>query len=1016
MSRRIQFLGIPLAYLLLAIVMTWPLASDLGGILGGGLDPLLQSWVLAWNSHSLRTNPLGIWQAPIFFPYPDTLAFSDHHILLAAITAPIYWLSGNPAIAHNLLVLMSYTLSGWAVYLLAGELWGKQNRRTGCQTQKVPRPTAEPLNQEPRTAEPRTKNQPAMQPITNYQLHSGSILTPDPRTLSAFAAGAAFAFCAFRMAQFVHLQMLQTAWMVLALLFLIRTIRTATWCDGLLCGLFFGVQCVTALYFAYIAAVLLGLYIALWVIRSLWNRIRHNQRLPWDVLIRLVAGGGVAAAIVVPFSMPYIRVYQSIGVVRSAQELENWSAPLQAYIAVAPGNRILGANELFRAPGGEFALFPGLVVSVLALVGLTEPQNRRTAEPSTTAPQHQERSALLANQLPSWMSRSFLMLLAAIGFILSLGIVLRLVRGGEPLPIPLPYGVLYERLPGFGALRVPARWGILVSLSACLLAARGLLVVIRSGDQQTRRPADQKLQHVGKGDSAVGPEGTRLRNSMRTKSQIFLPALALLFILAESSTVLPFAQAPDLRAAPAVYSWLAAPAQANIRAVLELPASRTQRGEELEQSMRRQYYGLLHWKPLVTGYSGLIPFGTTDILGRVQQLPDAQAIQFLQVAGIDTLVLHRSEYEPAILQKLITGLDSSPLVQQRAEVGNTLVYTILPFAGRNLPAGSTVLLTSDERAPGVPALALARNWAASGARLYGAARVRYYAALANPPVGQVFDYALLADSEDPQAYGYGQDRQLWRAAGLALYQRDPALLLNFKPGVVPTGQFHPVYPATLDISLQSTQAQINRQQVTWTQPITQAVVQLEIASLTTQQIETPVGQITLLPGITNITFPVTRGQCVRLVGQIDRTAIIQVQLRAELPSGQLQPNDRLAIAAQSRFAGSRLIVDAKAGGAGSLLIEVRGAAAANDQPILLLSGIQPIAPDGYAEWSFSTDLLRPNEPWLQEAQTAVDGRYIVYIKDASHPEAPGIPIAQYRVRNAQIMDAQPVPLPLVELP
>jgi hypothetical protein len=106
----------------------------------------------------------------------------------------------------------------------------------------------------------------------------------------------------------------------------------------------------------------------------------------------------------------------------------------------------------------------------------------------------------------------------------------------------------------------------------------------------------------------------------------------------------------------------------------------------------------------------------------------------------------------------------------------------------------------------------------------------------------------------------------------------------------------------------------------------------------------------------------------------------------------------------------------RAAGFGSLLIEARGAAASDDHPIALFSGIQPIAPDGNAVWSSSTDLLKPNEPWQQKKSEALDGRYIVYVKDANHPDVPGMPIAQYHVRGGQVVDAQPVSLPLVALP
>jgi hypothetical protein len=930
-----RHLGLLLAYLLLSILMTWPLAPQAGAILGGGLDPLLQSWVLAWDAHALLAAPAQIWHAPIFFPYPETLAYTDHHLLLAGLVAPIQWATGNPALAHNLLVILSYALSGYAVCLLAEDLW------------------AEPASPRP-------------QP-TSYRL-------------SSLLAGMAFAFCAFRMAQFVHLQMLQTAWLPLALLFLRRALRAGGWRDALLCGLLFAIQCATALYFSYMAALALALYVGVWLLGALaWRRA---GRLPWPALLRLAAGAGVAALALIPLTLPYLRAYQSLGIVRSAQELENWSAPLQAYLAVDPGNRLMGGAALMQASGGEFALFPGLVVSVFALAGLLW-----RSHPSP-------RSCWERGSADGVRDRIFLALLALAGFILSLGTVLRVTRGADPLPIPLPYGLLYERLPGFGALRVPARWGVLVALALSLLAGRGLLF---AGERIVR--ALQPRRQLGRiGRSA-------------------LAGCAALLILAESSTALPFAAAPDLRAAPPVYLWLSQPAQRDIQAILELPAGRTQRGGELERTMLRQYYGSLHWRPLVAGYSGLIPFGTTDLLGRAQGLPDMDAIHYLQLAGVDTLLLHGDQYAPDQLQRLVAGLDTSGAARRRAQLGAVIVYTLDPYAKRDIPLGATVLLTGDERAPGLPALALARHWQLGGAELYGPARTRYYAALRQPQPGQVFDYALLADAEDPELYGFTPGRQIWRAAGLALYARDPALRASLALGVVPAGRFHPASPAALDITIDATSIQIGGRTATWREPAAVALIELDVASLSAQQIETWAGPVDLQPGVATIQLAAPLGRALQVAGRSGETAILRVRVREATPEAPVAviPSERLAVAAEARIEGNRLVVDVAAGGAGSLLIEVRGAAARDDKPILLLRGIQPTPPGGVGAWTFSTDLLHPSEAWLQEAGQAQDGRYQVYLKDPRSPEATGIPIAKFSVQAGQIIGAEPVPLPLTEL-
>lgn len=913
----------PLAYLALAVVLTWPLTVRLTTSIGGGLDPLLQTWVLAWNGHALLTDPLQVWQAPIFFPYPDTLAYSDHHLLLALATLPILAL-GEPILAYNLLLLASFALSGWAVMLLALALGDAE------------RPTAGEL-------------------------------------LAAFGAGAIFAFGTYRMTHLVHLQLLQTAWLPFALLFLHRYLRApdhggARRRDALLFGAFAGIQCVTALYYAYFTALALGLCVALWIAALGWHSLRTRAPLPWRQLGGLALGGGVALAITVPLTLPYLSVYQYLGIVRSPRELDNWSAPLQAYLATPPNNWLYGATDgLFAASGGEFALFPGFVTLGLALAGAWLGAQHGGTHPVASS---RRRDVL------------FLVLLGLGGFVLSLGSAVRLERGDEPLPILLPYSVLYERLPGFGALRVPARWAMLAHLALALLAGIAAL----------------KLWHAKRRTSRMwGRAGLAL-----TLIAAVLEHLALPVALA----------APP--PAPPVYAWLGAPEQRDIRAVLELPVGATPRGAELDRMTLRQFYQMRHWRPLAAGYSGLIPFGVTDMLRRVQRLPDDETVRYLALLGVDTLVVHRNEYDPAKLAELLAWADATPLLSRRAEVDAALVYSITELAMQPATdlAGASVFISADERVPGMPALALARRWADAGALLYGAARIRYYPALATPPPGQVFAYGLLAAGEDPAAAGFDAAGLRWAAHDLAFYAGDPQLRLALDLGRPVPGRFHPAYPVEIDITVEARQARIGDRVLGWEDQLSAATIELDIASLEPQTITIGGATYAVAPGLTTIAAPAMLNETFRIAGRPDVTALRRLWIRAEPRAPAPPAADALAVSAECRFDGSRLLVTARAGGAGALLIDVRGAAAADDKPIHLLAGLQPIAPSGSSDLEFSVDLLQPAEPWVTHAAQAGDGRYQVYLKSAANPDAPGIPIAKFSVRNGALVDPEPVPLPL----
>src|SRR6186713_982850 len=100
-----------LAYTLLAIAYTWPLARNLtDGVAHDPGDPILNAWILWWTTKAV---PLTAhwWNAPIFYPATGTLAFSEHLLGLAPIAAPLIALTGHPLFGYNVALMASYVLS-----------------------------------------------------------------------------------------------------------------------------------------------------------------------------------------------------------------------------------------------------------------------------------------------------------------------------------------------------------------------------------------------------------------------------------------------------------------------------------------------------------------------------------------------------------------------------------------------------------------------------------------------------------------------------------------------------------------------------------------------------------------------------------------------------------------------------------------------------------------------------------------------------------------------------------------
>ncbi len=185
-------------HLLAVGVMSWPLVADLAG--RGVMDRpdgRLNAWILAWDVHALLHDPARLFQAPIFHPLPDALAFSENLLLPAILAAPAVLL-GGPVLGYNLVLIASLVLSGLGAQLLvrraSGDRW------------------------------------------------------------AAFVGGVFFAAGAHRWIRLAHLHAQVTMFLPLALLALDRFHERRTWRRALLVGALLGLQGLCSVYLGAITA------------------------------------------------------------------------------------------------------------------------------------------------------------------------------------------------------------------------------------------------------------------------------------------------------------------------------------------------------------------------------------------------------------------------------------------------------------------------------------------------------------------------------------------------------------------------------------------------------------------------------------------------------------------------------------------------------------------------------------------------------------------------------------------
>ncbi len=388
-----------LAGLGLAMLMSWPLVLHLGSDIGKDLgDPLLQAWQVAWIGHALLEGPLDLWQANTFWPYEDTLAFSD---ALVGYTPAALFAQASPhaaLVTYNVLFLLAYGLAFVGAYLLARELgvgW-----------------------------------------------------------IGAAAAGAAFAYAPWKLTQNGHLHVLSSGGIPLALFLLVRGYRRRSPVT-VVCGWLVAAWQMTLGFTLGLLLAYLLLVLAVVALLAIWRRSLARPDRP--VLVATSLGVGIFVVVSALMVRPYLRVLdEHPEAERTPAYVESFSPRLpRSFLAAPEESWIWGdATHRARAPLAapvEMSLFPGLAISVLALVGVF--------------------GSVFSRRL-----RIGLALGVVVCALLSLGV--RDVDGLERYLTP--YRLLFDFAPGWDGVRTPGRINTLTSLGLALLAGAGLCVVVRA--------------------------------------------------------------------------------------------------------------------------------------------------------------------------------------------------------------------------------------------------------------------------------------------------------------------------------------------------------------------------------------------------------------------------------------------------------------------------------------------------------------------------------------------------------
>lgn len=291
----------------LAVFHSWPLASNPAGLARmDNADAQLNAWIISWVPHALATNPLGLFEAPIFHPERHSLAFSEHMLVPSLIGAPLIWAGVSPVLVNNLLIMLGFALSGFAMYWVMASWTGSH--------------------------------------------------------WAALIAGLAYAFNAHVLTRFVHLQAMHVEFFPIVLYAFDRLLTERRSRDAVLLAAAFVLQALCSNYLLVFTTYAL---VACAVVR--WDEVFAQRAIGRPARLLLVSAA-IALVVLAPFLWPYYQVDREYGLARSVDVVTQYNAGWRDYLVT--GGRMHYAWWSHAFYEGRTALFPGVTATALALLAL----------------------------------------------------------------------------------------------------------------------------------------------------------------------------------------------------------------------------------------------------------------------------------------------------------------------------------------------------------------------------------------------------------------------------------------------------------------------------------------------------------------------------------------------------------------------------------------------------------------------------------------------------------------------
>jgi hypothetical protein len=307
--------------LLLAVIHTWPLALHPARYSrNDNADTQLNEWILAWVAHQLPRDPAHLFEANIFYPAHDALAFSEPLIVPALMGAPLAWLGASPVLVYNLVLLAGFALTAFVTCVLVRE-W------------------------------------------------TDSIV-------AGLVAGSLFAFNTHTLTRLAHVQAIHIYGLPLALLAIDRILRDGSWRAAWLLVGALALLAYTSGYLLVFALVMLPIAV---LVRApeWWPRARR-------VATACAIATALSALAILPIVLPYRRAALEQHMTRPIEVVRDFSAVPSAYLATAGrlhgatwSGRFLDASIQPLFPGFAILVLAGVAIALAIRRGAAAPSVQR---------------------------------------------------------------------------------------------------------------------------------------------------------------------------------------------------------------------------------------------------------------------------------------------------------------------------------------------------------------------------------------------------------------------------------------------------------------------------------------------------------------------------------------------------------------------------------------------------------------------------------------------------------------